>query len=335
MTRTFIYVSCAASRRIDVFSLDAPTGAAALLQSLSTPGSPQPMRVSADGRLLLVGLREESALLTCSIDRENGLLAELGSVPTPGAPVYVSCDSAMRKVFVPSYRDHLLAVVPLDPEGRPAAVVQVETDLPRAHAALADRTFRWLLVPMLGADAIRTYRLSDDGHVVPDAPATTSVRPGSGPRHLVFSPDNRFVHCLNELDGSIDAFAFAADAGTLTRVQSISMMPHGFTEAPWAAELRATPDGAFLYASDRRSSMLAVFSVDARSGRLSLFGHYPAETQPRGMAIDPSGRYLAVAGQLSGHLTIHAIDPQTGVLAQRSRVATGESPICVEIAALP
>jgi 6-phosphogluconolactonase len=235
---------------------------------------------------------------------------------------------------VPSYRDHLLAVVPLDPDGHPASAVQVETGLPRAHAALADRTFRWLLVPMLGADAIRAYRLADDGRIAPNAP-TTAVRPGSGPRHLVFSSDNRFVHCLNELDGSIDAFAFSADAGTLELVQSVSMMPHGFTEAPWAAELRATPDGAFLYASDRRSSTLAVFSVDARSGQLSLFGHYPAEPRPRGMAIDPSGRCLAVAGELSGHLAIHAIDPRTGTLTQRSRVATGESPICVEIAALP
>jgi 6-phosphogluconolactonase len=338
MTRAIIYVSCAASRRIDVFSLDVPTGAAALLQSLPVPGRPLPMRVSPNGRLLLVGLREESALLTCSIDPESGRLAALGSIPVPGAPVYVSCGRAVRKVFVPSYGDHLLAVVPLDPDGRPAAAVQVETGLPRAHAALADRTFRWLLVTMLGADAIRTYRLADDGLIVPNAPNSplmTAVRPGSGPRHPVFSPDNRYVHCLNELDGSIDAFAFSADAGTLDRVQSVSMMPHGFTEAPWAAELRATPDGAFLYASDRRSSTLAVFSVDARSGQLSLFGHTPAETQPRGMAVDPSGRCLAVAGELSGHLAIHSIDPQTGALTQRARAATGESPTCVEIAALP
>jgi 6-phosphogluconolactonase len=318
-----------------VFSLDVSTGAASLLQSLPVPGRPLPMRVSPDGRLLLVGLREENALLTCSIDPESGRLAALGSVPAPGAPVYVSCDRAARMVFVPSYGDHLLAVVPLDPDGRPAPAAQVETGLPRAHAALADRTFRWLLVTMLGADAIRAYRLADDGLIAPKAPVTTAVRPGSGPRHPVFSPDNRYVHCLNELDGSIDAFAFSADAGTLDPVQSVSMMPHGFSEAPWAAELRATPDGAFLYASDRRSSTLAVFSADARSGQLSLFGQTPAETQPRGLAVDPSGRCLAVAGELSGHLAIHSIDPRTGALTQRARVATGESPTCVEIAALP
>ena len=335
MTQTFIYVSCAASREIDVFSLDTRTGDVELRQRLATPGSPLPLRVGPDGRLLLVGLRGENALLTCSIDRESGLLAVLGSVPSPGAPVYVSCDGAARNAFVASYGDHLLAVVPLDADGRPSPAVYVETGLPRAHAVLADATGRWLLVPMLGADAIRVYRLEHSGRIEPNVPPLAMARPGSGPRHLVFSPDNRHVHCLNELDGSIDLFAFDADTGTLELRQSVSMMPHGFTGAPWAAELRATPDGAFLYASDRRSSTLAVFAVDAQNGQLSLFGHYPAEEQPRGMAVDPSGRWLAVAGELSGQLAIHAIDPDTGRPEQRCRVAAGEDPICVEILALP
>ena len=335
MTQTFIYVSCAASREIAVFALDTRSGDAELRQRLSVPGSPLPMRLSPDGRLLLVGLRGENALLTCSIDRASGLLALLGAVPSPGAPVYVSCDSAVRNAFVASYGDHLLAVFPLDPDGRPAPAAQVETGLPRAHAVLADGSGRWLLVPTLGADAIRVYRLDPDGRIEPNLPPLILVRPGSGPRHLVFSPDNRHVHCLNELDGSIDVLAFDADTGTLELKQSVSMMPHGFTGAPWAAELRATPDGAFLYASDRRSSTLAVFAVDAQNGQLSLFGHYPAEEQPRGMAVDPSGRWLAVAGELSGQLAIHAIDPDTGRPEQRCRVAAGEDPICVEILALP
>ncbi|MDR2788728.1 MAG: beta-propeller fold lactonase family protein [Candidatus Accumulibacter sp.] len=328
MTQTFIYVSCAASREIDVFSLDTLTGEAALRQALPTPGSPVPLRVGRDGRLLLAGLRDENALLSCSIDRESGRLTALGKVSAPGAPTYVSCDEAARNAFMASYGDHLLAVFPLDGDGRPGPAVQVETGLPRAHAALTDPAGNWLLVPTLGADAIRVFRLGRDGRLSPDAPPPVAVRPGSGPRHLVFSPDGRHVYCLNELDGSIDVFVFAADTGALEIRQSIGMMPRGFGGAPWAAELCVTPDGAFLYATDRRSSALAVFSVEKRSGRLSLLGHYPAETQARGMALDPSGRFLAVAGQLSGHLAIHAIDPQTGHPEPRSRIATGEDPIC-------
>lgn len=335
MTKTFIYVSCAASREIDVFSLDTHSGEAALRQCLPTTGSPTPLHISPDGGILLAGLRTEDALLTCAIDPASGELTPLGSVPSPGGPTYVSCDRMQRAAFVASWGDNLLASFPLDADGRPLPSGQVESGLPHAHAALTDATNRWLLVPVLGADAIRVYRLRENGHLEPHVPPLTMVRPGSGPRHLVFSPDNRHVHCLNELDGSIDLFDFDAGKGTLELTQSVSMMPHGFKGQPWAAELRATPDGAFLYATDRRSSTLAVFAVDSQNGQLALFGHYPTEAQPRGMAVDPSGRWLAVAGQLSHHLTIYEIDAETGCPRQRFRQATGEDPICVEIVALP
>ena len=96
-----------------------------------------------------------------------------------------------------------------------------------------------------------------------------------------------------------------------------------------------TPVTCCAFSAKSSPSTLAVFSVDAQNGQLALFGHYPTENQPRGMAVDPSGRWLAVAGQLSHHLTIYEIDAETGCPRQRFRVATGEDPICVEILALP
>ena len=338
MPRTFIYVSCAVSQTVDVFSLDTRTGHAELQQRLPLPGSPSPMRVSPDGRLLLVGLQRESALMVCAIDRTEascGQLTVVGAVPLPGAPVYVNSDRSARHAFIASYADNLLAVVPLGADGHPAPVAQVETELPRAHAAVLDRSGQWLLTPTLGDDAIRRYRITPDAQLVPGEPPLSKVRAGSGPRHLLFSSDNRRVHCLNELDGSVDLFDFDAETGQLDLRQSTRIMPPGFTEAPWSAELRTTPDGAFLYTCERRSSTLTALAVDTGSGQLSLLGHYPTETQPRGMAIDPGGRWLAVAGQLSGHLSIYDLDPATGHPEPRSRIATGEDPICVESLALP
>lgn len=335
MSRTFIYVSCAGSRAIEVFALDTHTGETIPHQRLVLPGSPSPLKISPDGRLLLVGTKSENTLLTCSIDPENGELAVLGSAPCPGGPTYVSCSRTMRTAFAASYGDNLLAAFPLESNGRPLPVTQVERGLARAHAAVIDASDRWMLVPTLGADAIRVFRLADDGRFDANVPEQVSVRPGSGPRHLVFSPDNRHVHCLNELDGSIDLFDFDGTNGTLTLRQSVSMMPHGVDGKPWAAELRVSSDGAFLFATERRSSTLAVFSVETQNGQLALFGHYPTETQPRGMAIDPSSRWLAVAGQLSNHLTVYAVNPETGYPKERARVATGDDPICVEILTLP
>ena len=333
MTQTLVYVSCAQSREIQVFSLADDCGEVRLRQRVATAGAPNPLRVCPAQRVLYAGTRSEDGLAAFSIDAVSGELTLLGSVALPGAATYVSCDRERRVAFSASYGGHLLAVVTLDAQGAPLAVSQVETELPRAHAAQIDASNRWLLVPSLGSDTIRAYRLGDDGRLAPAA--TTAVRSGSGPRHLVFSPDNRHVHCLNELDGSIDAFDFDALAGTLTCVQSISMLPAGFSGKPWAAELRATPDGRFVYATDRTASVIAAFAVDAGSGRLALIDHYPTEAQPRGMGIDPSGRWLVAAGQLSGRLSVYAIDPLSGRLSAGSSHATGSDPICVEIVALP
>ena len=240
MPRTFIYVSCAVSRTVDVFSLDTRTGQTELRQRLSLPANPSPIRISPDGRLLLVGLQRESALMVCTIDRTEGSYGRLsivGDVPLPGAPVYVNSDHSARHAFVASYADNLLAVIPLDADGHPVPAVQVETGLPRAHAAVVDGSGQWLLTPTLGDDAIRRYRLTPDAHLVPGEPPLFKVRAGSGPRHLLFSSDNRRVHCLNELDGSVDLFDFDAETGQLDLRQSMRIMPPGFTEAPWSAEL--------------------------------------------------------------------------------------------------
>lgn len=335
MTQTVCYVSCAKSREIQVFSLANDSGEVHMRQQLATAGEPQPMKASPEQTVLYVGTCDADAMLSFAIDADSGELALLGSAPAPGDATYVACDGARRVAFFASYGRNLLAVFPLDAQGAPLAVSQVEVDLPRAHAALIDASNHWLLVPLLGVDAIRAYRLGADGSLTPNDPAMTAVRAGSGPRHLIYSPDNRHVHCLNELDGSVDLFDFDAATGKLAFRQSLTMLPAGFAGKPWAAELRATPDGRFLYATDRTASTIAAFSVDAQSGRLSLIDHFPTETQPRGMAIDPAGRWLIAAGQLSNRLTVYAIDPDTGRLSAVQSHATGLDPICVEIIALP
>jgi 6-phosphogluconolactonase len=335
MTQTVVYVSCAESREIQVFLLAADSGELRLRQSLATDGVPQPLRLSPDRRVLYAGLGFENALLALAVDPESGGLSVLGRVAAPEKPTYVSCDGAMRMAFSASYGGNTLSVFPLNAQGAPLPVSQHEINLPHAHAALADTSGRWLLVPLLAADAIRVYRLNDDASIAASEPLIAKARAGSGPRHFVFSPDEARVYCLNELDGTIDRFDFDAASGTLTMRQSISILPPGFSGKPWAAELRTTPDGRFLYASERTASVIAAFSADLETGALQPIDHYPTETQPRGMGIAPSGRWLVAAGQLSNQLTVYALDPTTGRLAARQRCATGGDPICVEIAALP
>lgn len=334
MQALFVYVSCGESREIDVFSLDPRSGGISLRQRLLTSGSPVPMRAMSAQQRLYVGMRNDNALHAFAIKPDDGCLRSLGGVAAPGAPVYVYSAPASGVAFSSSYGDNNLSIFPLDPDGVPRAAQQTESGLPRAHAACVDQSGRWLLVPTLGADVIRIYRIETGGHLVPNDPAVVAVTAGSGPRHPVFSADNRFVYCLNELNGCIDVFAFDAERGVLDLRQTISMMPPNFVGAPWTAELRLTGDGRFLYATDRRSSTIATLRVAKKTGKLTLVGHTSTEETPRGMDVDPSGRWLVAAGQQSGALTVYAIDPVSGRLTAKGRQRTGKEPICVEIVAL-
>ena len=112
-------------------------------------------------------------------------------------------------------------------------------------------------------------------------------------------------------------------------------LPAGFTGKPWAADLHLTPDGRYLYASERSSSTLSGFKVDAATGRLQPLGQTPTEKTPRGFAIDPSGRFLIAVGQESHSASVHPIDAVSGALGTPQRLPLGKNPNWVEIVELP
>jgi 6-phosphogluconolactonase len=195
---------------------------------------------------------------------------------------------------------------------------------------------RFVYATSLGGGVVMQFGFdAATGELTPLAPRDFAVCDGAGPRHLAFHPDGRFVYLLNELDASVDVLSIDPASGALRCVQNVSMLPPGFTGEPWGAELRLTPDARFLYTSERRSSTLAGFAVDAASGRLAPIGHWPTQAQPRGFAISPSGHWLIAAGQLSHAVGVHAIDACSGALSLRHEHAVGRNPNWVEAIALP
>src|SRR3954452_4759452 len=105
--------------------------------------------------------------------------------------------------------------------------------------------------------------------LTPNEPPTRSVKAKAGPRHLVFAPNGKFVYLLNELDASIYVFPWDGKNGTMKKkVQVATSLPKGFDGKPWAADIHLTPDGKYLYASERTTSTLAAFKVDAKTGML-------------------------------------------------------------------
>jgi 6-phosphogluconolactonase len=347
---TFVYVSNAESKEILVLSLDS-AGSLAPVQrvALSTPGPLYPLAVSPDRRFLYAAQREEPYVVTgFAIDHLSGELTHLSSAPLPHSTPYIVTDRTGRWLFAASYQGSLISVSPIGPQGFVQPPHQVIRTEPNAHSIQIDAANRNVLVPCLGGDVILRWRFDVvTGKLLANSLHTIRVEKGAGPRHFVFHPNKRLVYLLNELDASVYVFDYDAASGSLTELQTISALPANFSGPPFgmpgvstnggpkAADLHVSPDGRFLYASERTTNTLAAFRIDVDSGRLERIDSFPTEITPRGFNIDPTGRYLLVVGQGSDHLANYAIDQESGRLSELQRYLMGQGPNWVEILRLP
>jgi 6-phosphogluconolactonase len=334
---TIAYVSNAGSGEVFVLQLDERSGTLTTLQTVAPGGMLMPMALSPDRRFLHVARRSEPlAVVTYRIDAQSGLLALHGEAALPASMANIAVDATGRWLFSASYGGNLVAVSPIGADGLPQPAQQVIPTGPKAHAMYADPSNRFVFSTSLGAGLVMQFLFNaSTGQLTHNEPASLARRSEAGPRHFVFHPHAPFVYLLNELDASLDVLAFDAHAGTLQHRATVSTLPAGFSGEAWAADLHLTPDGRFLYSSERRTHTLAAFAVDAATGLLSPLGHSPTQTQPRGFAITPSGRHLLAAGQLSNRVGVHAIDGRTGVLRFVSEHPVGVDPNWIETIELP
>lgn len=334
--RTIVYVSNADSGDISVLVLDPRSGALTELQRCTLGGLLMPLALDPDRSRLYVARRSAPFGLVSLAIGADGQLTLLGDTPLPASMAYVSTDRSGRYLFSASYDAHQIAVSPIGADGRVEPVIQVLATEPNAHAVQADASNRVVYATSLGGDVLLRYdfdaatgRLAP--HAQPRLPVDLIGGRRAGPRHFAFHPSGAWLYLLNELDASISVFSHAPGRGADRPLQRVDTLPPGFeTGAPWAAEIRITPDGRHLYSSERRSSTLAAFSIDAASGTLTRVGHQATETQPRGFAIDPSGRWLIAAGERSQRVSVHPIHAGSGALGPGVSTPVGERPNWVE-----
>ena len=216
MTTTMVYISCAESKEIQAFKLEHSSGALHLVQSLAFDHGPQPLYLRPDSRMLYTGTRPDCILYAMAVGPVSGELSQQGAAAANGNPTFVGSDQAQRVLFSTSFGGSSVTVCPLDAAGVPQTAQQILLALPRAHAAVMDHANRFVLVPMLGADAIRIYTLDPLADPPLQEVHTVAVRAGSGPRHLRFNPAGDRVYSVNECDGSVDMFDYDASSGMLT-----------------------------------------------------------------------------------------------------------------------
>jgi 6-phosphogluconolactonase len=155
------------------------------------------------------------------------------------------------------------------------------------------------------------------------------TKPGSGPRHLTYHPRQPYVYLIEELQGTISAYQYGQD--TLKFIQNISSHPADYTGAKGSADIHVSPDGKFLYASNRGDAHnIAIFSINPENGKLSARGFQSTMgLVPRNFMIDPTGKYLLVANQQSNNIVIFKRDLQTGQLQATGKEVTVPNPVCL------
>jgi 6-phosphogluconolactonase len=335
---TFVYVGNADSQDVTVLELksngDLTPVETAAVPGPAKPGGSLPLAVSPDKRRLYAALRNEPySAVTFAIDARTGKLKPVGSGPLADSMAYVVTDRSGKFLLSASYGGNKVTVNAIGPDGLVQPAQQIMATQPNAHCILPDPSNRYVLHTSLGGDLVYQDKFdAKTGKLTPNDPPSVSVKAKAGPRHLVFSPNRKFVYLISELDASIYVFPWDAKTGTLKKeVQVTTSLPKGFEGKPWAADIHFTPDGKFLYASERTTSTLAAFSVDPRTGLLTSIDSYPTEKQPRGFNIDPTGRYLLSVGQLSNSMTSYAIDKASGRLTKLKEYPMGKNPNWVEI----
>ncbi|MES2944620.1 MAG: beta-propeller fold lactonase family protein [Pseudomonadota bacterium] len=335
---TFVYVSNADSQEISVLELDRSQGTVKPVETINVGGTVMPLAVSADKRFLYAALRSQPFRVTSfAIDAPTGRLRKLGEAPLADSMANISVDASNRWLFAASYPGHKITVNSIDKQtGAVGAVQQLIPTAPNAHAIQADATGRYVMASSLGGDNLSVWRFdAETGRLTPNEPHLTSNAAKSGARHFVWDKTGRFVYLLNEVDASLYVYAWDGAKGSLRELQRTTTLPAGFAGKPWAADLHLTPDGRYLYASERTSSTISTFKVDPAAGLLQPLGQTATEKTPRGFAIDSTGQFLLAVGQDSHSMSVHPIDGASGALGTPKRLLMGKNPNWVEIVDLP
>ena len=330
-----VYVANADSAEIAILALDRSSGALREVDRFATGGKVMPLAVRPDRHVLYASIRSEPLrVLSLAIDPASGRLSPIGSAPLPASMCWISTDATGRFLLSASYGNSVVAVSPIGDDGVARDARQVVATDEKAHAFQVAPDNRFALATCLGGGVVRQFRFdATSGSVADNDPPAWRARSGAGPRHFVFHPHAPFVYLLSELDATVEALAFDRVRGTLQSTGCVvPLLPPNFTGGePWAADLHCTPDGRFLYASERRSSTLSSFAIDAPSGALAPIERIATEAEPRGFALSPDGRFLVAVGQASHRLSLYAIDAASGALAKLDERAIGRNPNWVEI----
>ena len=340
------YTDSKPGKGIYVFSLNDKTGQLTPLATAENLVNPSFITVSTNGRYLYACTDTKTAvpgyIAAFAIDSITGHLHFINRQSSGGAnPVYLATDKRNRVLVTGNYTGGSAAAFTINDSGAVSATLQIipfngssintaRQEKPHIHSTVFAPGEEYVFMPDLGADKIRVM------HMAPGSPQllteadslTVNTVPGSGPRHMVFHPNKAFAYCVEEMGGTIAAYRYKK--GRLKLMQRIRGNAHKAAEYS-SADIHISPDGRFLYSSNRGENTIAIFSI-GKNGWLTLRGQQSTfGDTPRNFAIDPTGHFLLVANQLSNSIIVFRRSPRTGLLYKVSSDVYIPSPSCLQL----
>ncbi len=278
-----------------------------------------------------------------SVDPNNGSLHKLNEVASGGgAPCYVSIDHTGSHAYVANYSGGNFVMLPIQPHGKlmdftdlkqqnGSSAMKGRQDKPHAHGIVLDPKQNFALATDLGTDQVVSYAIDrKNGKLIESS--VFNLDPGSGPRHLTFHPNKKLAFVISELNSTISSFGYDAKTGRLTLLSTVPTLPEDFSGKNTCADIHVSPDGQFLYGSNRGHDSIVIYQIDRKTGGLTYVDHTSVKGKtPRNFVIDPTGKFLLVANQNTNNIVVFKVDQETGKLKTNGVEVQVNKPVCLKM----
>ena len=346
-----VFISAFASgddAAIHAFRLDSKAGQLKQVHRTTDIQNPFFMALSPNHQFLYsihaeaFGGEEHEQVAAFEVEGRTGRLKLLNRVSALGsASCYLDVDATGKTVVVANYSTGSVASIPVRKDGTlgkassfvkhsGSSVDPKRQNGPYAHCIVVSPDSRFAFAADLGLDQVLGYRLdAGTSKLSPNRQPFVRTPPGGGPRHLTFHPNGKWMYVINELKNSVTMFDYVADLGMLIEQQTISTLPEEFTGTTHCADLKITPNGRFLYGTNRGHDSIASYAIDDH-GRLKLIGIEPSLGKgPQNLAITPDGGLLLCANMPGNNVTVFRLDPQSGGMKSVADPVTMPKPSCI------
>ncbi|MDB5230029.1 MAG: 3-carboxymuconate cyclase [Chitinophagaceae bacterium] len=347
--KTYLFVgsyTANANQGIYIYEFNNSTGETRLLSTTPTD-NPSYLNLSPD-RKYVYAVNErgnnKGGLSAFLFNRKTSLLAPINKVASMGDdPCYIDIDKKGKIVVVANYSGGNLSVFRTLKNGLLSPALQTiqhtgagpnisRQDKAHVHTTMFTPDNNYVAVADLGSDRVMTYKVNANKKEILEAYDSFAIKAGSGPRHIAFHPNAKWMYVIGELIGNITALKY--HAGKMEYLQTISLLPEKFKGDVGAADIHISPDGKFLYASNRGTANdISIFSINQINGKLNIIGHQPVLGKgPRNFVISSAGDYLLVANQLTDNIIVFNRDAKSGLLTDTGKRIQVHAPVCLKFA---